>query len=99
MYILTVHRVFHLSIISTTFRMLNCFVLINYVYLRCILRCMYPFFTDVSFPAFSMEACRTMICLLDKDHSGSLEYEEFKTLLNYISKWKVCTKIINSGGL
>ena len=45
---------------------------------------------DVSFPAFSVEACRTMICMLDEDDNGTLDFTEFQKLLQCIAKWKVC---------
>jgi hypothetical protein len=32
-----------------------------------------------------------MVAMLDTDHSGKLGLEEFKTLLNDIAKWKVCS--------
>ena len=51
------------------------------------------FAVDMTFPAFSMEACRTMICMLDTDDSGTLDFDEFKTLLDYVSKWKVSTYV------
>ena len=38
---------------------------------------------------FSKDICRSMIAMLDVDHSGKLGLEEFKTLLNDIAKWKV----------
>jgi hypothetical protein len=38
---------------------------------------------------FSKDICRSMVAMLDTDHSGKLGMEEFKTLLNDIAKWKV----------
>lgn len=38
---------------------------------------------------FSKDICRSMVAMLDIDHSGKLGLEEFKTLLNDIAKWKV----------
>ena len=55
--------------------------------------CVCVFAVDMTFPAFSMEACRTMICMLDTDDSGTLDFDEFKTLLEYVSKWKVSTHV------
>jgi ABC-type amino acid transport substrate-binding protein len=40
---------------------------------------------------FSKDICRSMVAMLDVDHSGRLGMEEFKTLLNDIAKWKVTT--------
>ena len=31
-----------------------------------------------------------MICMLDEDDNGTLNFSEFQNLLEYISKWKVC---------
>ena len=55
----------------------------------CVVTPSLPFPSDVSFPAFSLEACRTMICMLDEDDNGTLNFSEFQKLLEYISKWKV----------
>lgn len=38
---------------------------------------------------FSKDICRSMVAMLDTDHSGKLGLEEFKVLLNDIAKWKV----------
>jgi hypothetical protein len=38
---------------------------------------------------FSKDICRSMVAMLDTDHSGKLGLEEFKSLLNDIAKWKV----------
>ena len=38
---------------------------------------------------FSKDICRSMVAMLDLDHSGKLGLEEFKSLLNDIAKWKV----------
>ena len=39
---------------------------------------------------FSKDICRSMVAMLDTDHSGKLGLDEFKSLLNDIAKWKVC---------
>ncbi len=38
---------------------------------------------------FSKDICRSMVAMLDKDHSGKLGFEEFKTLWNDIRNWRV----------
>lgn len=38
---------------------------------------------------FSKDICRSMVALMDSDHSGKLGLKEFKTLLNDVAKWKV----------
>ncbi|XP_070491608.1 calpain-A isoform X2 [Chironomus tepperi] len=42
---------------------------------------------------FSKDICRSMVAMLDVDHSGKLGLEEFKTLLNDIVKWKTVFKL------
>lgn len=39
----------------------------------------------------SKDVCRSMVAMLDKDQSGKLDFEQFKTLLNDIAMWKVRT--------
>lgn len=38
---------------------------------------------------FSKDICRSMVAMLDKDHSGKLGFEEFKSLWNDIRNWRV----------
>jgi calpain len=38
---------------------------------------------------FSKDICRSLVAMLDKDHSGLLGYEEFKKLLIELAMWKV----------
>lgn len=38
---------------------------------------------------FSKDICRSMIAMLDADHSGKLGFDEFKTLWTDIRHWKV----------
>lgn len=38
---------------------------------------------------FSMEACRLMICMLDRDFSGKMGFNEFKELWGALNQWKV----------
>lgn len=42
---------------------------------------------------FSKDVCRSMVAMLDTDHSGKLGFEEFKTLWNDIRKWRVYRSI------
>jgi len=42
---------------------------------------------------FSMEACRLMICMLDRDFSGKMGFHEFKELWGALNQWKVYTII------
>lgn len=42
---------------------------------------------------FSKDVCRSMVAMLDVDHSGKLGFEEFKTLWNDIRKWKAVFKL------
>jgi len=44
--------------------------------------------SDFSFEGFSKDVCRSMIAMLDSDHSGKLGFEEFKTLWRDIQTWK-----------
>ena len=39
---------------------------------------------------FSLEACRSMISMMDADRSGSLSYNQFKKLWMKIMEWKKC---------
>lgn len=45
---------------------------------------------------FSKDICRSMVAMLDLDHSGKLGLEEFKSLLNDIAKWKVSSTTFES---
>lgn len=38
---------------------------------------------------FSKDICRSMVAMLDVDHSGKLGFEEFKALWNDIKNWRV----------
>lgn len=41
---------------------------------------------------FSKDICRSMVAMLDKDHSGMLGFEEFKKLLTDLASWRVRKK-------
>lgn len=47
---------------------------------------------------FSKDVCRSMVAMLDVDQSGKLGFEEFKTLLNDIAKWKAVFKLYDQDG-
>lgn len=42
---------------------------------------------------FSKDICRSMVAMLDVDHSGKLGFEEFKTLWNDVRKWRAVFKL------
>lgn len=45
---------------------------------------------------FSKDVCRSMVAMQDKDQSGKLDFEQFKSLLNDIAMWKVKEKCLLS---
>ncbi|GAB0096124.1 Calpain-B [Sergentomyia squamirostris] len=47
---------------------------------------------------FSKDVCRSMVAMLDVDQSGKLGFEEFRTLLNDIAKWKAVFKLYDKDG-
>ena len=42
-----------------------------------------------NYQMFSIEACRLMICMLDRDFSGKMGFNEFKELWGALNQWKV----------
>ncbi|XP_011153616.1 calpain-B isoform X6 [Harpegnathos saltator] len=48
---------------------------------------------DTQDRGFSKDICRSMVAMLDVDHSGKLGFEEFKTLWNDIRKWRAVFKL------
>ncbi|KAF3425410.1 hypothetical protein E2986_03415 [Frieseomelitta varia] len=48
---------------------------------------------ETSGKGFSKDVCRSMVAMLDTDHSGKLGFEEFKTLWNDIRKWRAVFKL------
>ncbi|KOC67354.1 Calpain-A [Habropoda laboriosa] len=42
---------------------------------------------------FSKDVCRSMVAMLDVDHSGKLGFEEFRMLWNDIRKWRAVFKL------
>jgi len=41
-----------------------------------------------SYEPFSLEACRIMICMLDRNFSGKMGFNEFKELWNAVNGWR-----------
>ncbi|XP_014612871.1 PREDICTED: calpain-B isoform X2 [Polistes canadensis] len=48
---------------------------------------------DTQDRGFSKDVCRSMVAMLDVDHSGKLGFEEFRTLWNDIRKWRAVFKL------
>ncbi|XP_014489405.1 PREDICTED: calpain-A-like isoform X3 [Dinoponera quadriceps] len=48
---------------------------------------------DTRDKGFSKDICRSMVAMLDVDHSGKLGFEEFKTLWNDIRRWRAVFKL------
>lgn len=48
---------------------------------------------EFSFEGFTKDVCRSMIAMLDTDHSGKLGFEEFKKLWSDIQTWKNTFKL------
>jgi calpain len=56
----------------------------------------------LDYSGFSKDVCRSMVAMLDTDQSGKLGFEEFRTLLTDIKKWRDVFKLYdhdNSGKL
>jgi len=51
-------------------------------------RCLTSSGISGNYQMFSMEACRLMICMLDRDYSGKMGFNEFKELWNALNQWK-----------
>lgn len=49
----------------------------------------YSHFTELKGQGFSKDVCRSMIAMLDKDNSGGLGFEEFKSLWIDLRNWRV----------
>ncbi|XP_068615890.1 sorcin-like [Brachionichthys hirsutus] len=41
-----------------------------------------------TYKPFSLETCRLMIAMLDRDHSGTMGFHEFKELWQAVNSWK-----------
>nr|KAF7402226.1 hypothetical protein H0235_015562 [Vespula pensylvanica] len=48
---------------------------------------------DMQDRGFTKDVCRSMVAMLDVDHSGKLGFEEFRTLWNDIRKWRAVFKL------
>ncbi|XP_026069844.1 sorcin-like [Carassius auratus] len=51
-------------------------------------RCLTQTGISGSYTPFSLETCRIMIAMLDKDYSGKMGFNEFKELLGVLNGWK-----------
>lgn len=51
-------------------------------------RCLTSSGISGSYNPFNLETCRLMISMLDKDHSGTMGFHEFKELSNVLGQWK-----------
>ncbi|XP_044589127.1 calpain-A-like isoform X8 [Cotesia glomerata] len=47
---------------------------------------------------FSKDVCRSMVAMLDVDHSGKLGFEEFKALWNDIKSWRAVFRLYDRDG-
>ncbi|XP_066591827.1 calpain-A isoform X2 [Prorops nasuta] len=47
---------------------------------------------------FSKDVCRSMVAMLDVDHSGKLGFEEFRTLWEDIRKWRAVFRLYDRDG-
>ncbi|CAB0039932.1 unnamed protein product [Trichogramma brassicae] len=47
---------------------------------------------------FSKDICRSMVAMLDKDHSGKLGFEEFKELWSDIRSWRTVFRLYDRDG-
>lgn len=51
-------------------------------------RCLTSAGMSGSYQPFSLETCRLMICMLDRDYSGNMGFNEFKELWTALNGWK-----------
>ncbi|XP_041985648.1 calpain-A isoform X2 [Aricia agestis] len=54
--------------------------------------------TELRGEDFSKEACRSMVAMLDKDNSGGLGFEEFKSLWIDLRKWRATFRLYAGTG-
>ncbi|XP_048244524.1 calpain-A-like isoform X1 [Haliotis rufescens] len=48
------------------------------------------FTTEFTFSGFSLDACRSMIAMLDHQMTGSLDFKGYKDLCRHLLDWKAC---------
>ncbi|GBP25684.1 Calpain-A [Eumeta japonica] len=53
---------------------------------------------DLKGQGFSKEVCRSMVAMLDKDNSGGLGFEEFKSLWIDLRQWRAVFRLYDSEG-
>ncbi|XP_026279609.1 calpain-A isoform X4 [Frankliniella occidentalis] len=53
----------------------------------------YTMRNDTRSSGFAKEVCRSMVAMMDADHSGKLGYEEFKILWTDIRRWRAVFKL------
>ncbi|CAG4975204.1 unnamed protein product [Colias eurytheme] len=54
--------------------------------------------TELHGQGFSKDVCRSMIAMLDKDNSGGLGFEEFKSLWIDLRKWRAVFRLYDTDG-
>ncbi|XP_075987932.1 calpain-A-like isoform X3 [Anticarsia gemmatalis] len=54
--------------------------------------------TELQGQGFSKDVCRSMIAMLDKDNSGGLGFEEFKTLWIDLRNWRAVFRLYDTEG-
>nr|XP_021183445.2 calpain-A isoform X2 [Helicoverpa armigera] len=54
--------------------------------------------TELKGQGFSKEVCRSMVAMLDKDGSGGLGFEEFKTLWIDLRNWRAVFRLYDTEG-
>jgi hypothetical protein len=47
-----------------------------------------------TYQPFSLETCRIMISMLDRDYSGKMGFSEFKELWTALNQWKVLPQTV-----
>lgn len=43
---------------------------------------------EIKYDGFSVDTCKSLVAMMDLDHSGKLGIDEFKTLWNNVTEWK-----------
>lgn len=47
---------------------------------------------------FSLEACRSMVAMVDRDRNGKLDYDEFRTMWTTVMQYKANFKAYDKDG-